>query len=182
MYYVAMTDGLGSSIQTSRIIAMSEKKKYIENFITFFFKGSKNYEILCSPIDSTEKDPDLYTIVKISKEEKIYLPVWMIRYIENEFNSMTFRFIKSMGYMHTICKNNGDSVGMECIQNFKDHFFKKNDAFKESFVESYVYMHWICVVPFDKHKMEILDQILSCMEYNHDMDSMYRTRLFLDYT
>lgn len=182
MFYVAMTDGVGSSIQTSRIIAMSEKKKHIEKFIAFFFKGSKNYEILCSPIDSTEKDPDIYSIVKVSKNEGIYLPIWMIRYIENEFNAMTFQMIKSMGYMHTICKSNGDTTGMECIQAFKDHFFKKNDGFKESFVESYLSLHWICVIPYDKHKMEALDRILSCTEYNHDMDSMYRTRLSLDYT
>lgn len=182
MYYVAMTDGMGSNIHSSRIIAMSEKKKYIEKFIAYFFRGSKNYEVLWSPADGDEKDPEIFSIVKVSKEERIYLPAWMIHYIENEFNSMTYQLIKTMGYMHTICKNTGDSTGMDSIQTFKDHFFKKNGAFKESFMESYLSMHWICVVPFDKHKMEVLDQILSCIEYNHDMDSMYRTRLFLDYT
>lgn len=180
MYYVCMTDGHSKSAN-SRIIAMSDKQKYIRNFISFFFRDSRNYEIICS--DDNQKDPDLYTIVKVSKENGIYLPIWIIQYIEKEFDIMSNNFANSIGCMYTICKNNGDTTGMSYLENIKEYFLKKgNSAIKDKIFDDYVYMHWICVVPFDKQKMETLDRILSSIEYMKDTEAGYIWRLNQDYT
>lgn len=180
MYYVCMTDG-HSQNANSRIIAMSDKQKYIRNFINFFFRESRNYEILCS--EDNQKDPDLYSIVKVSKENGIYLPIWMIKYIEKEFDIMSVNFANSIGCMYTICKNNGDTTGMGYLENVKEYFLKKgNSAIKDRIFDDYIYMHWICVVPYDKQKMETLDHILSSMEYMKDSDAGYNWRIGQDYT
>lgn len=183
MYYVSMKDSIGGS--SSRIIAMHEKEKYITGFVNTFFRGSKCYEISC--VTNTEKDPDLYSIVRIDKKEGFYLPMWMIKYMEDEYDRMTRGLVTSMSTMYTLCKNNGDTVGMSHLTSMRDYFFSRNsrddeESLKEKYFNSYLRMHWITIVPYDKRKFEVLENILTSMEYMHETDIFSRMRLDLDYT
>lgn len=181
MYYIGMTDSQGESC----IIGMTEKRKYAEAFINFFFRGSKNYFI--AYVTDTPKDPDLFTIIKFSKKNGIYIPMWMLQYIEKEFERTCKGMISSIRTFRTICKNNNDTAGVRMLQDVEKHFFtvsesKDDDDVKDTFFQDYVAMHWISIVPFDDHKMRSLHSILQAIEYSHDMDIMYKNRIDLYYT
>lgn len=179
MYYASMKNG-----DESRIIAMSDKEKYVTRFVTFFFKGSHDYFISCTP--DPQKDPDIYEIVKVSKSDGIYLPVWMLKYIQDEYERMKSSLVKSLSCLHTIFKNNGDTVGMEQIDALVDHAFKsknlQNAELKSKMLDDYIFMHWICVVPFDERKMKTLSMIIDSIEYMADTEIQYEWRVHQDYT
>lgn len=179
MYYVSMKNG-----NESRIIAMSDKEKYVTRFVSFFFKGSHDYFISC--VTDSQKDPDIYSIVKVSKSDGIYLPVWMLKYIQDEYDRMKHSLIKSLSCLHTIFKNNGDSVGMNQIDALVNHVFKSKDLedaeLKSRMLDDYIFMHWICVVPFDERKMKTLSMIIDSIEYMTDTEMQYQWRLHQEYT
>lgn len=179
MYYVSMKIG-----DESRIIAMSNKEKYITKFVSFFFKGSHDYFISC--VTDSQKDPDIYTIVKVSKSEGIYLPVWMLKYIQDEYDGMTKSLVKSLSCLHTIFKNNGDTIGMNQVDALVNHTFKSKDLqdpeLKSKMLDDYISMHWICVVPFDARKMKTLSMIIDSIEYMTDTEMQYEWRIHQEYT
>lgn len=182
VYYIYMKIGNGP-LEKSRIIAMSDSEKKVQRFVSFFFRGSHNFFV--STTDDAQKDPDIYTIIKVSKDG-VYLPVWMLKYIQDEFDRMKNNLVASLGSLYTIFKNNGDQLGMKQVDDLLYHTFKsknlENPEIKNKVFDDYVSMHWICVVPFDEHKMKTLSAIIDSIEYMTDTDAQYDWRIAQDYT